>query len=259
MFFVLFRTHLLQPRCSAMKTRELISYILNVLFFVAAVYMWYHPHRDRSLSLLSSETSKIYDSQSHTSKLHVTDENNRPITTDVFVTTATVWNDGSEAIETTDIRRPLCLRFDGAERILDSGIIRSNDKGAGAFEIKEARCLNSETPAVEISWKHFDPGYAAKFQVIYSAKSLSAVTSDADLMGIKSVPWRTPETLKSFKITLLVSFLIVAAMAVIAVAFMTTGFNGRHPFLSAGLMAIVPPLVLMLVYFALGRFSTPPL
>jgi hypothetical protein len=239
-----------------MKTRELASYALNVLFFLAAIYMWHHPHRDRSLSLFSSETSKIYDSQSHTSKLHVTDEYYKPITTDIFITTATVWNNGSEAIEATDIRRPLCLKFDNAERILDKGIIRSNDKGSAAFDIKESQCSNSETPAVAIDWKHFDPGYAAKFQVIYAAKAPSNVTSDADVMGISSIPWRVSGS-GAEKVSLIASMLVALASLGSLLIAGKTGFLVRHPAWSFVFSSASAVAIMLVVYFVAGPVSPP--
>jgi hypothetical protein len=159
--------------------------------------MWFHPRHDRSISLYSTGTSKIYDAHAKTAKIRAVDGDGRPIGSDVFIVTATVWNSGSESIEPQDVRQPLCLAFNTATRILEYGIVGTNDKGAGAFQIAEGSCgSNPKMPAVVVTWKHFDPRRGAKFQVIYAADTISDVICDSDISGVAPA-WRSADKTSS--------------------------------------------------------------
>lgn len=107
--------------------------------------------------------------------IKIYDDQNRPITSDVYGLEIVVWNNGNFPLgEKSDrVRRPLVIRLDPDANVLGSQIQAT---GATATE-REMRVTPTIVPhGVELGWAEFDPGDAFKLLIIYTSKDQSNIS-----------------------------------------------------------------------------------
>jgi hypothetical protein len=175
-----------------MPFREDIKSPFNLLMLALAIvgvsagfYFYCFPHNERGIAYTAEVPSLIYDSRISSPAIHLVDSQNAPITSDTYLQTFTVWNSGSAPIEPTDVRRPMMVMFQGAERILDCKIVNALDQDVCGFELSKSNSTGVEiSNAVGLTWKHFDPKTGVKFQVIFEQKTKPVALLVGDIVGV---------------------------------------------------------------------------
>ena len=162
-----------------------ISLLVGMAGLALAVYFYFTPRRDRSLSYLYTGESKIFDSKSSSPRLRFSDDQGNAIVQDVWVVTLTFWNSGSEPIEPAEIRKALKIVVVPESRIFDSVIVQEKDP-----EVSKIRLTPDLSPAsapgktVQVEWQHLDPGHGAKLQAIVGTNQPIKLRIEADIVGI---------------------------------------------------------------------------
>jgi hypothetical protein len=167
------------------KPFNAVTLVIAVLGIGISVYLYFHPHRDRSISFIQSDVSRIFDSHSSTPTLRLSDDSGAPITTDVFLVTFTIWNSGSEPIEPGDIRKPLVISVRKPSRIFDAAVVA--EKEPAVSQIKTAfdpSVASMPSRTVALSWNHLDPKHGAKVQIILAAPEPPQFEVDCGILGI---------------------------------------------------------------------------
>jgi len=168
-------------------------------------YFYFYPRNDKGLAYTVEGPSIIYDSKVASPSIRLVDSSNSPVVFDTYLQTFTIWNTGSSAIEPADVRRPISFIFPGSERILDTRIIASTDPDICEFKVSDKNPESTNGvfvtwtqgpasgsqkpvyPAVFLTWKHFDPKKAVKFQVIYCQQSKPVTLVSAEIVGISKL------------------------------------------------------------------------
>jgi hypothetical protein len=176
---------------------NLLMIAIAIVSLFAAFYFYYFPKNNKGIAYAVEGPSLIYDSKMASPAIRLVDESNSPIKSDTYLETFTVWNTGSTPIEPSDVRKPIGFTFQGAERILDSKIVTSTDPDVSEFKVSNTNLEGKQfADTVFLTWKHFDPKKAVKFQVIYCQQAKPVTRISADIVGIsklqsgaKQKPW----------------------------------------------------------------------
>ena len=176
---------------------NLLMLALAIVGVSAGFYFYFFPHNERGIAYTAEAPSLIYDSRISSPAIHLVDSQNAPITSDTYLQTFTVWNSGSAPIEPSDVRRPMMVMFQGAERILDCKIVNAINQDVCGFDLSKSNSTGNEiSNAVGLTWKHFDPKSGVKFQVIFEQKSKPVSLLVGDIVGvskfqtgIKQIDW----------------------------------------------------------------------
>jgi hypothetical protein len=119
------------------KPSFIISSAIALFFGILCWHQYYHPHRDRSISISDADISRIYDSKSVRSKLSVLDAHGAPVEGDVYLIKLAVWNSGSEPIESSDVRIPLTVGIKNCTRILDKNFFKERNPKVSRYALNE--------------------------------------------------------------------------------------------------------------------------
>jgi hypothetical protein len=84
------------------------------------------------------------------------------INQNVYFRTFSIWNSGNQAIEPSDIRKVVTIKFNGINEILDCTVIKQVDP-----EISKFALVQDSPSSFKLNWMHFDPKDGLKFQLIY--------------------------------------------------------------------------------------------
>jgi hypothetical protein len=164
---------------------NLLVFALAIIGTVGTFYFYFFPRNERGIAYTAETPSLIYDSRISSPAIHLVDSQNAPITSDTYLQTFTVWNSGAAPIEPTDVRRPMMVMFQGAERILDCKIVNAIDQDVCGFDLSKSNSTGIEiSNAVGLTWKHFDPKTGVKFQAIFEQKSKPAALLVGDIVGV---------------------------------------------------------------------------
>jgi hypothetical protein len=164
---------------------NLLVFALAIIGTVGTFYFYFFPRNERGIAYTAETPSLIYDSRISSPAIHLVDSQNAPITSDTYLQTFTVWNSGAAPIEPTDVRRPMMVMFQGAERILDCKIVNAIDQDVCGFDLSKSNSTGIEiSNAVGLTWKHFDPKTGVKFQVIFEQKSKPIALLVGDIIGV---------------------------------------------------------------------------
>lgn len=162
----------------------MLTFVIAIVSLLTAFYFYYFPRNDKGIAYTVEGPSLIYDSKIASPAIRLVDGSNTPIKSDTYLETFTVWNTGSSAIEPVDIRRPVSFILQGSERILDSKIVNSTDPDVCEFKISNSQDGKPFSNVVFLTWKHFDPKKAVKFQVIYCQQTKPMTLVSADIVGV---------------------------------------------------------------------------
>lgn len=167
-----------------------IGIALGVFFYIKST-------KNKSISYQISEPSSIiYNSKNSSSKIQVlerikdTTKEKRlsdslssylfnPIQSDVFLLTGVIWNSGDLPIDSKDVRKMMELNLKGANKILDFKIAKQIDPEVADFALTQ-----KSFRTIRLTWKYFDPGYALKFQIIYTGDENAQFDLEGKILGV---------------------------------------------------------------------------
>lgn len=181
---------------------NIFTVLIAIASLVIAIYFYYNPRRNKTISYTFSEPSLIYDISKASPKISLLDSQKKPITDNVYVAEFTIWNSGAEPIEPSDARKPLLLKITNGLQILDATIKKQTDETVSSFVLSPIETNISEK-ILRIDWKHFDPNQGVTFQVIFSAARNYTIGFDYQIVGLEKFSDARPMTKRSKWIELL--------------------------------------------------------
>ena len=180
------------------KPVNLFFAFLGIAGLAWGVFTYVTEKKVKSLSYQVTEPSSlIYDSKNSSSKIKVMvrmedslkTQNNfkdidtvyMPVEGNVYLLTGVIWNSGDKPITKEDIRKEITLTLASAKRILEFKIVKQIDS-----EVAKFRLVHRSNNSIVLNWNYFDPGYAFKFQVIYSGNENSSFKLAGKILEIKT-------------------------------------------------------------------------
>lgn len=163
----------------------MVTLVLAIVGIAVSLFLYFHPNRDRAISVTWSDASRIYDSHSTTSKISLIDASDAAIQQDVSVITLSLWNSGSEPIEPSEVRKPIKIVNAAPCRILDASVVKEKDAQVSRFSVEpDFDSSISARRSVLIKWEHLDPGHGAKIQVLYAAATPADFALEGEVLGV---------------------------------------------------------------------------
>jgi len=171
--------------------------VFGMLF---GVWAFYQTRETKSLVYFFPEPAKIFDSTAP-SRISVLDSKKRVIKDSIYLQEVTLWNNGNQPLEPEDIRESIIFGPEnslttkersfstvqhGNSRILEFKVVKQVSPEVSKLRVSQAGDNNS-SPRLLVSWEHFDPGHAAKIQVIYSASNDEGTPFDisGSIIGVR--------------------------------------------------------------------------
>jgi hypothetical protein len=207
----------------------------RAFFGILYWYQYYHPHRDRSISISDADISRIYDSKSARSKLRVLDAHGVPVEGDVYLIKLAAWNSGSEPIESGDVRIPLTVGIKNCTRILDKNFFKEKNPKVSRYTLSETRGGDGEAfpfgvNGIAVTWSHLDPGEGLELQAIVEAQDLPEVIVRGHFAGIwaREFHSRGPKSSATAKILVMGSAVITAFVGLVSQLAGRTKWGQQH-------------------------------
>jgi hypothetical protein len=161
---------------------------INIIFLILAIaglasgfYFYKASQKTKSISYhIDEPSSLIYDSNNSSSAIKVLEKDSIPIKDNVYLLTGVIWNSGDLPILREDVRQSLSINLSSAKKILDFKIIKQTDPSIANFNL-----IKNSNNSLVLKWKYFDPGYAFKFQIIYTGFDKAQFILDGRVLDIK--------------------------------------------------------------------------
>jgi hypothetical protein len=163
------------------KPLNIVFLLLAIAGIVLSVFFYYNGRKTKSIAYYINEPSSlIYDSHNSSSAIKVIEKDSTAIRDNVYLLTGVIWNNGDIPVNTEDVRQTIVLNLESAKKILDFKIVRQTDPTVANFNLSR-----KDSHALNLSWKYFDPGYALKFQIIYTGTDNPAFNLNGKILDIK--------------------------------------------------------------------------
>jgi hypothetical protein len=179
---------LVMPWDDLTKPINIIFLCLAVLSIVISISLFFLSQKRRSIAFAKARKPyKIFDSTSSTPKLKVLDENDDPISENVYLIEVMLWNSGDLPIEPAEVRIPVCITLSPCSKILDYKIIQQPHPEIANIRLtEEIDPANSQKKLLCFQWEHLDPKFGAKVQVIYAGTEDTEIGIIGYIVGVSA-------------------------------------------------------------------------
>ncbi|MBZ5538848.1 MAG: hypothetical protein LAO31_23120 [Acidobacteriia bacterium] len=162
-----------------------VSVSLTVVSILLSVFFYMKAQKRRDPRYVVYEPpAKVFDSKLSAPGLRVVDGEGQPIQDDVHVVTASFWNAGDLPIEPEDVRQTVVFSITPARRILSATIMGQTHPNISAFSVLTLPPTDqSDSRYVQLSWRHLDPGFGVRFQVIYVGAATAHFRFGGNIVG----------------------------------------------------------------------------
>lgn len=207
---------------------------------------------------------KIFDSSITSPAIKVLDKKDQLINEDIFLVTATFWNAGELPIEPEHIRKPVHINLSSVKRILDYKILNQVDPDIARIKIEEVVTPKGQTSNSElrVTWSHLDPGYGARFQIIYIGEEDTEVSFSGKISGVDKIKNSKPLGKRYKFIETIFTIFIILIIAFVS-EFIKTGFknikNNKSKSIFNFTVGISIILLISFIYFFVIKGPTPPI
>ena len=239
---------------------------IGLLSLVLSVVFYYDSQKSRTPAFLEeARRPKIYDNKLSSATIKVLDKNAVPITDDIYLLTISFWNAGAIPIEPEDVRQPVRINISGAKRVVDYSIVSQTSPDIAQITLTEVAQQSADNSIIplELSWKHLDPNFGAKVQILYTGPEDAPISLSGNIVGVDAiVDGRSfiKRTRLGGILDLVIPFVMgmVLSMGVVETIVKAARVRTRKNILMALLTVGVVALIGLIIYIFLFRQLTPP-
>ena len=164
------------------KPYNALSTAIGIIGLVLGIWLYYISVERREPYYLAHDVVQVFDSKVATPKIRLSDEAGTAVTDSVYLIEVSVWNDGKHPIEPSDVRIPLALQVQGAERILDYSVVAENQPRISKIRVTP---IKDQPSLLGLGFAHLDPGLGARIKIVYAGTANAKVSLNGAIVGTK--------------------------------------------------------------------------
>ncbi len=220
---------------------NIVTLIISVLSIGLSVYFWASTRNiSKFVYSIPKDQVKIYDNKISNNSITVLGPDSQKILDDIYVTSITFWNAGTVKIDPEDVRKPIRITINTNSKLISYRIIKTTDDTI----IKPQLELN-RNGEILVKWKHLDPKFALKIQLIYSGNQNVIQSIDGHILNAGTpIDGRTLTSKSKLLngLTIVLLFILVLLLAMI-ISVIKMAFNP----VERGLIKPVPVFCVVIV------------
>lgn len=145
-----------------------LAILSTTVGLAVSLYLYYKSERGPEIAI-KVEQVQLFD-KNHVGSVPLTvhDQAGNVIDENIYVASATIWNEGNTEIRKEDVREPYRLAVEGdGTKIIEISPLFYSRNNIDEFSV------NQNTG--EISWRHFDEGEGLKVRIVYVSKTTANI------------------------------------------------------------------------------------
>ena len=217
-------------------------------------FFYFDGKKTKALSYyIDDPSSLIYDSKNASSAIKVLEKDSVRVKDNVYILTGVIWNSGDIPITTEDVRQKLILNLSSAKEILNFKIVTQTDSTIAKFTL-----IPITNKSIGLTWRYFDPGYACKFQIIYTGYENSNFGLTGKVLDIKEFNQIAYEKIVSMRSLSFAITVISGLLMIISIFMMRLSKPNRILFILSFVIYLIAMSALMYVIIYLRKIGNVP-
>ena len=244
---------------------NIITLSIGFLSIVVSLILYSASLKTREPVFYADDTKgKIFDSSLTSPAIKVLDKKDQLIAEDIFLVTATFWNAGELPIEPEHVRKPIHMTLTPVKRILDYKILDQVEPDIAQIKLDDVTISEGQVSSneVQVTWAHLDPGYGARFQMIYIGEEDAEISFTGKISGVDKIK-NTKPLGKKYKFIDSLFSLFLGMISYLVVRLSVSGYKdikrNESTFVIKITLVIFIILVSFFTYYFVIKGPTPPI